>query len=69
MKTFIMKVHKKKASKDIHENIYYEGTQEGRVKISMKTFIMKVHKKVDEKQVSKDIHENIYYEGTQEEGE
>ena len=28
MKTFIMKVHKKKASKDIHENIYYEGTQE-----------------------------------------
>ena len=63
MKTFIMKVHKK-ASKDIHENIYYEGTQEG-IKISMKTFIMKVHKK----KVSKDIHENIYYEGTQEEGE
>ena len=27
MKTFIMKVHKK-VSKDIHENIYYEGTQE-----------------------------------------
>ena len=38
MKTFIMKVHKKKVSKgiyyevkkkaSIHENIYYEGTQE-----------------------------------------
>ena len=28
MKTFIMKVHKKKGSKDIHENIYYVGTQE-----------------------------------------
>ena len=26
MKTFIMKVHKKKVRKDIHENIYYEGT-------------------------------------------
>ena len=66
MKTFIMKVHKKKASKDIHENIYYEGyTRRRRVKIYMKTFIMKVHKK----KASKDIHENIYYEGTQEEGE
>ena len=28
MKTFIMKGHMK-VSKDIHENIYYEGTQEG----------------------------------------
>ena len=66
MKTFIMKVHKKKASKDIHEkHLLWRYTRRRRVKIYMKTFIMKVHKK----KASKDIHENIYYEGTQEEGE
>ena len=28
MKTFIMRVDEKQVSKGIHENIYYEGTQE-----------------------------------------